>query len=53
MEDEKILSGYCRCIDGHRMVAAELEEGAWVADCQFGTCPHEAVCEIAKALNDN
>ncbi len=50
MEDEKILSGYCRCIDGHRMVTAELEDGHWCADCLFGTCPHEAVCEIAREL---
>ncbi len=50
MEDEKILTGYCRCIDGHRMVTAELENGSWAADCAFGNCPHEANCEIAKSL---
>ena len=48
--DEKILTGYCRCIDGHRMVTAEKEDGAWCADCNFGNCPYEVNCEIAKDL---
>ncbi len=50
MEDEKIVTGYCRCIDSHRMVTAEWENGSWVADCSFGSCPYEASCEIAKEL---
>lgn len=48
--DEKILTGYCRCIDGHRMVTSELDGGRWYADCSFGNCPYESVCEIAKQL---
>lgn len=50
--DEKILTGYCRCIDGHRMVTAEKEDGAWCADCRYGACPYEANCEIAKELQE-
>ncbi len=52
MEEELILTGYCRCIDGHRMVTAEWEDGQWCADCSFGSCPYEAACEIGKRLAD-
>ena len=50
--DEMILTGYCRCIDSHRMVMAELDDGVWRADCSFGSCPYEANCEIAKAIRE-
>lgn len=52
MDEELILTGYCRSIDGHRMVTAELENGQWYADCSYGSCPYEANCEIAKALRE-
>lgn len=49
--DEKILSGYCRCQDGSRMVTAELEDGSWYIDCSYGNCPYQGSCDIAKALS--
>lgn len=50
MMDEQIFTGYCRCIDSHRMVTAELDGGQWFADCSYGNCPHEQTCPIAAAL---
>jgi hypothetical protein len=53
MMDEKIVSGYCRCLDAHRMVTAELEGDKWVVDCSYGNCPYEQNCPIAAVLREN
>ena len=50
--DEMILTGYCRCIDSHRMVLAERDGDGWCADCSYGNCPYEANCEIAKSIRE-
>ncbi len=52
MEDEQILTGYCRCIDRSRIVTAEREADGWHADCSFGNCPYEASCDIAARLRE-
>lgn len=52
MMDEWIVSGYCRCIDGSRMVTAELESGKWCVDCNYGNCPYEGSCDIARSLQE-
>ncbi len=52
MEDEVIISGYCRGLDQNRIVTAELDGGKWYADCSFGSCPHEASCQIAQKLSE-
>ena len=51
MEKENFLSGYCRALDASRMVEVitddnELQE----VDCDFGTCPHQSSCLIAKSI---
>ena len=46
MEEEKIITGYCRQLDGSRTVI--VEEGE--ADCLYPDCPHAANCSIAKEL---
>ena len=52
MDDEKFLSGYCRRTDGSRTVTAELEAGKLAAaDCDYGCCPHQSDCPIAKELD--
>ena len=53
MEREVFFSGYCRQLDASRMVAVfivdgELEE----VDCQYGTCPHQPNCRIAKQIDE-
>ena len=50
--DELIITGYCRCQDQSRIVTAELDDGKWYVDCNYGNCPHEANCEIAKRLRE-
>lgn len=51
MEQEAFFSGYCRGIDGSRMVTVVTENGALVeADCSYGSCPHEPTCPIAAAI---
>ena len=52
MEDEIIISGYCRCLDQNRIVTAEREDGKWYFDCSFGNCPHEASCQVAQKLRE-
>jgi len=46
MEEEIILSGYCRCLDAARTVLVEDRQ----PDCQYETCPHKASCELAKQI---
>ena len=49
MEEEIILSGYCRCLDAGRTVM--VEEGE--ADCLYENCPHKASCDIAKKISES
>lgn len=50
MEDEVILTGYCRCLDQSRMVTVELYDGTVEADCSYGSCPYESGCAIAEKI---
>ena len=43
---ETVLSGYCRTIDGSRMVL--IEDGE--ADCDFDTCAYRDVCQIGQQI---
>ena len=48
MEDEWILSGYCKTIDSSRTVIVEDGE----PDCLFDVCPHANDCPIAKNIRE-
>ena len=51
MEQERILTGYCRSLDQSRMVVAEFEDGHLTEiDCDYPHCPHLQSCPIAKQL---
>ncbi len=51
METEKFLSGYCKQLDGSRMVEVILENGEVAeVDCCYGNCVHQANCPIAKEI---
>lgn len=50
VETESYFTGYCRCLDGSRMVTAEYFDGKWEIDCSYGSCPYEPVCPIAGDL---
>ena len=47
---EEFISGYCRSIDGSRMVAVEEEDGQWEIDCCYDACPYEPACQIAQKI---
>ncbi len=54
MEEERILSGYCRALDKSRMVIAVLEDGKLTeADCAYPDCPHSQSCPIAGQLQNS
>jgi hypothetical protein len=46
MEQELIITGYCKCIDGSRTVM--VEEGE--PDCLFATCPYANDCPIGQKI---
>lgn len=51
MEQELYLSGYCRMLDGSRTVELLVEDGELSeADCCYGSCIHESVCQIAQRI---
>ena len=49
---EKNFSGYCRILDGSRLVFLEQEnDGTWEADCKYGSgCPYQAECPIGREM---
>ncbi len=49
---EEFVSGYCRALDSSRVVTAELENGSWEIDCDYGCCPHASACPIAEKLRE-
>ena len=53
MEQERILSGYCRAMDRSRMVVAVWEEEQLTEiDCDYPHCPHIQSCPVAKQLEE-
>ena len=53
MEEERIISGYCRQLDQSRMVTIEVEGGALTeCDCCFGSCIYEPNCTIARQIQE-
>ena len=48
MEQEIIVTGYCRQLDASRTVM--VEEGE--ADCLYPDCPYAADCPIANAISE-
>ena len=52
MEDEKIISGYCRVLDQSRMVTVILEDGRVTeVDCCYGNCPHQSSCLVSREID--
>lgn len=53
MEKEFFLSGYCRAMDGSRMVALVTIDGKLEdADCRFPDCTYAPNCEIARKIRE-
>ena len=52
MEQELFITGYCRQLDGSRMVCIVLEEGKLEeCDCCYGSCVYQSNCTIAKEID--
>ena len=52
MENEKFISGYCRQLDGSRMVEVVLEDGQLSeVDCCYGNCVYQTNCPVAKEID--
>lgn len=52
MEQEAYFSGYCRQLDGSRMVEVIAEDGALTeVDCCFPDCVHSPSCTIAQQIS--
>ena len=53
METEKFISGYCRQLDGSRMVEVVVEDGTVTeVDCCYGSCVYQGSCLIAKEIDN-
>ncbi len=52
MEEEKMISGYCRQCDRSRIVTVELEDGKIRdVDCLYGSCIYRPNCPIARQID--
>ena len=53
MQEEYILSGYCRTLDQSRMVTVETDGRQILdVDCCYGSCPYEPSCTIAQKIRE-
>lgn len=53
MMEEKIFSGYCRCLDQNRMVTVEQDPGEKpCVDCSYGNCAFQSNCQVAQAITE-
>ena len=53
MEQEKIVSGYCRQLDAARIVEVILENGEITeVDCCYGSCLYQGSCVLAKEIDE-
>ena len=48
--EEKIFTGYCRCLDQARTVMVEEENGQWEQDCRYPHCDFSGSCTIAAQI---
>ena len=53
MEKEVFVSGYCRQIDGSRMVEVILEDNRLEeVDCCYGNCVYQSNCSLAQKIDE-
>ena len=50
--DEIIVSGYCRVLDGNRILCAECDGEAYETDCLYPNCEFAGNCKLIDALNE-
>ena len=49
MMDEIIVSGYCRVLDGNRILCIEVENGEFETDCLYPNCEFATGCKCIEA----
>ncbi|MBQ4549926.1 MAG: hypothetical protein IJA49_02380 [Oscillospiraceae bacterium] len=50
---EHYLTGYCRCLDGSRIVEVVTEDGKLdECDCLYGACRFQSQCTIAQNIEE-
>lgn len=47
--EEVIASGYCRKIDGNRILCVEVENGTFETDCLYPDCEFAGSCVVIKS----
>lgn len=53
MEEEYFFTGYCRCLDGSRVVTVETDGTAITdIDCSYENCPYADGCPIGKQIGE-
>lgn len=53
MEQELILSGYCRVLDSSRCVIAVIEDTTLAeVDCGFENCIYASTCPIGQQIQN-
>ena len=50
MNDELIVTGYCRKLDGNRVLCCEWEDGEWSTDCLYPYCDFASVCKLIEKV---
>jgi len=50
MNDELIVTGYCRKLDGNRVLCCEWEDGEWITDCLYPYCDFASVCTLIEKV---
>lgn len=52
MEEEYMISGYCRCTDQARTVLLEWTGDGWESDCGYPGCTFQGECPVAVRLRE-
>ena len=52
MEEEYMISGYCRCTDQARTVLLERTGDGWESDCGYTDCSFQGECPVAARLRE-
>jgi len=48
MMEELIVTGYCRMLDGNRVLCCEEEDNVWVTDCLYPNCDFASNCRVLE-----
>jgi len=46
--EELIVTGYCRVLDGNRVLCCEQDGAEWVTDCVYPRCEFAGTCRVLE-----